>query len=124
LLNKNNIASPTCLLYTSYLHKQVSSQAVEIAIAASLPCFIIYKEIGDYIIKKQSTENNPYQDWIDTYGSQEFNIAVKQAMDIMNQLADNVSSETYDEMTKAFIQSCKMECMFWDSAYKKEKWPL
>lgn len=122
--DEDNIASPTCLLYTSYLHKQVCLESVEIAIAASLPCFMIYKEIGDYIFRNQSAEKNPYQDWIDTYASEEFNLAVKQAMDIINSLAKDVNTATYNKMTDAFVQACKLEWMFWDSAYKQEKWPL
>ena len=41
----NNIATPTCEFYTSYLSKIVTNGSLEEALAVVLPCFTIYKEI-------------------------------------------------------------------------------
>lgn len=49
--DENGEASPTCLLYTSFLHKQLAHAPIEVALAAVLPCFWIYKKVGDYILK-------------------------------------------------------------------------
>lgn len=117
-------ASPICLLYTSYLHKQLASKPIEVALAAVLPCFWIYKEVGDYILENQNKSDNPYQSWIDTYGGEDFNRAVRQAIEICDQVADKCTSEQQEEMTKAFVMCSKMEWLFWDSAYRLEKWPV
>ncbi|WP_282126892.1 thiaminase II [Marinifilum flexuosum] len=116
--------SPSCLLYTSFIHKQLATASVEEAAAAVLPCFWIYKKVGDYILKNQDQKDNQYQNWIDTYGGEEFAQAVKKAIEICDHLAANTSIEKRRKMWNAFVKASKMEWMFWDSAYKKETWPV
>lgn len=117
-------ASPSCLLYTSYLHTQLSISPVEVATAAVLPCFWIYKEVGDYILNNQIKGNNPYQTWIDTYGGEDFAYSVETAINICNSLADRTTSEIREHMTDAFVVCSKMEWMFWNSAWQTEKWKI
>ncbi len=115
-------ASPSCLLYTGYLSQQLAFQPIEVAAAAVLPCFWIYQEVGNYILAHQSKGDNPYQNWIDTYGGEEFGQAVEKAISICNQMAEQ--SPYQEEMTQAFVYASKMEWKFWDSAYRKEEWPV
>lgn len=117
-------ASPGCLLYTSYLQRQFAAFSIEIAVASVLPCFWIYKEVGDYILQHQTKESNPYQSWIDTYGGEEYAQAVEKAIAICDELADNSTAVQQEEMTKAFIMCSKMEWIFWNSAYKLEQWSI
>lgn len=116
--------SPSCLLYTSYLLRQLSNAPVEVIAAAVLPCFWIYKEVGDYILANQDKENNPFQSWIDTYGGEEFEKSVNLAISICNQLADNCTEQQRKAMTEAFVMCSKMEWLFWDSAYREERWSI
>lgn len=119
----HNEPSPTCELYISYLTKMTSYFSIEENLAAVLPCFTIYKEIGDYILANQNTKkNNPYQNWINTYGGEDFAKSVSEAVAITNKYADNATDETIQKMSIAFEKASKLELMFWDSAYKKEKW--
>jgi thiaminase/transcriptional activator TenA len=115
--------SPSCLLYTSYLYRQLSAP-VEVMAAAVLPCFWIYKEIGDYILANQVKENNPYQAWIDMYSSEEFAQSVEKAIRICDELAEKCTDEQKQAMTDAFVACSKMEWMFWDSAYRLEQWSI
>lgn len=125
IINNNNIEqSPACLLYTNYLHTQFSSQPVEVAAAAILPCFVVYKKVGDYILENQTKEQNPYQAWIDTYSSEEFDQAVEMATKICDELAENSSDEIREKMYQAYTYSTKLEWIFWQSAYQLEKWPV
>ena len=117
--------SPTCELYTSYLVKAVCNGSLEEGLAAVLPCFTIYNEIGNYILLAQDPQkDNPYQEWINTYGGEAFAESVNQAIDITNQHAENATDSTLNDMNAAFIKSSKMEWMFWDSAYHQEKWKV
>ena len=121
----NNIeASPSCLLYTSFLMKQLTNAPVEVALAAVLPCFWIYKEVGDYILANQTKGENPYQSWIDTYGGEDFAESVEKAILICNEVADLCTDVQRKAMTEAFVMCSKMEWMFWDSAYKQEQWQI
>jgi thiaminase (transcriptional activator TenA) len=116
--------SPTCMLYTGYLFQQVASSPLETALSSVLPCFRIYKEVGDHILKHHLGEGNPYQSWISTYGGEEFSNAVQLATSICDELAERCSPEQQQSMTEAFLYASKMEWMFWDSAYRLEKWPV
>jgi thiaminase/transcriptional activator TenA len=123
--NLNNDLSPTCELYTSYLSRIVNTKSIEEGIAAVLPCFTIYKEVGDYIKENQTNrKDNPFQNWINTYGGEDFAKSVKNAIHIANLHAENANENTLNKMNVAFEKASKLEWMFWDSAYKKEKWSI
>ncbi|MFB0905182.1 MAG: thiaminase II [Nonlabens sp.] len=123
--NFNKEASPSCELYTSYLARIVNNHSIEEGLAAVLPCFTIYKEIGDYVLAHQSNKkDNPYQDWINTYGGEDFENSVNKAVEITNRHAQTASDEKLKNMELAFAKASKLEWMFWDSAYNKEKWKI
>ena len=115
-------ASPSCLLYTSYLHKQLANAPVEVVLAAVLPCFRIYKEVGDHILKHQTKGNNPYQSWIDTYGGEEFERSVTMAITVCDEIASQHTDARQQEMMEAYLVCSRFEWMFWESAYRQEEW--
>lgn len=117
-------ASPTCLLYTSYLHSLSSSKSLYELLAGVLPCFWIYKQVGNYILEHQNNEYNPYQAWINAYAGEEFSLAVNRAIDICDHTARNVTPAQQNKMSQAYIMASKMEWMFWNSAYCLEAWPV
>ncbi|SEA47742.1 thiaminase II [Pedobacter hartonius] len=117
-------ASPTCHNYTQFLLTKASLDQVEVAMAAVLPCFWIYKKVGDHIYQYQDGKNNPYQDWIDTYAGEEFGLLVEKAIEICDDVASRCSDLQREQMTKAFVMASRLEWMFWDSAYQLEKWPI
>lgn len=114
--------SPACHHYSSFLLSTAALAQVEVGMAAVLPCFWIYKKTGDYILQQQK-ENNPYQNWIDTYSGEEFTQAVKEIILICDKAAAACSPSQREKMTDAFLTACKLEWMFWDSAWRLEKWP-
>jgi thiaminase/transcriptional activator TenA len=122
---KNSEPSPTCELYNSYLARIVNNASVEVGVAAVLPCFTIYKEVGDFILRTQVNKgSNPYQTWIDTYASDEFASAVKQAIKIADTYALSASPQSLAKMEEVFVKTSQLEWMFWDSAYKQEQWKI
>jgi len=116
--------SPTCGLYTGYLSEVALFDSIEVSLAAVLPCFWIYKEVGDHLLKIADTTDNPYNKWIDTYGGEDFARSVQQAIEITESYASSSSDQVRIEMTNAFIKTSQLEWMFWDSAYRMEKWPI
>jgi Putative transcription activator len=116
--------SPSCLLYTSLLHKYLAQHPVEVALAAVLPRFWIYQEVGNYILANQNKGDNPYQAWIDTYGGEAFAKSVETAIAICNEVAETCTEEQRNVMTEAFVYCSKMEWMFWDSAWRLEEWKI
>ena len=84
--------------------------------AAVLPCFWIYKKVGDYIYENQSVKNNPYQQWIETYAGEEFGLLVDQAINCCDRVAETCSDNQKELMHKAFYTASQLEYNFWDSA--------
>ena len=113
---------PVCHHYIHYLKSTVLFDTIEVATAAILPCFWIYKEVGDYILKKQNSTDNPYQNWINTYSGDEFAEGVKKAIAYTDKLAINTTIENKKLMLEAFNIASKLEYMFWDAAYKEITW--
>lgn len=123
-VTQNKSASPTCQLYTQFLLSKAGLDQVEIAMAAVLPCFWIYKKVGDYIFAHGNKADNSYQEWINTYAGEEFGLLVEKAVAICDDVASRCSAVQQQQMTSAFVMATKLEWMFWDSAYKMEEWPI
>lgn len=115
--------SPACFAYTNYLLATVSTRSYEEGAAALLPCFWIYHEVGNHILR-HTTPGNPYQRWIDTYAGAEFADQANRAIDIVNECARRSSETTRRLMQQAFITSSKLEWWFRYSAYRMEGWAL
>lgn len=115
--------SPACFSYTHFLLSTASIEDFPVAVAALLPCFWIYREVGLHI-HQSATKNNPYREWIDTYAGDDFSKSVDRAIEITELAAQNSSEVVSERMKNAFIDSTRMEWMFWDSAYRLEKWPV
>ena len=115
--------SPTCLNYTNFLLATAHNASYEETVAAILPCFWVYWEVGVHI-HERAAANNPYQAWIDTYAGDEFADSVKRVIAITDRLAESASDTTRRAMTRAFMRCTQFEWMFWDAAYRQERWPV
>ncbi|MEN3974136.1 thiaminase II [Emcibacter sp. SYSU 3D8] len=115
--------SPTCLGYINFLIAAAHQASFEEAVAAVLPCFWVYEEVGN-TVHDRATPDNPYRAWIDAYASEEFAAAVRRVIDITDRLALHASPKAVAGMTQAFIRSVQYEWMFWDSAYTRQTWPV
>ncbi len=113
--------APACFTYTNFLLATTATRSYEEGMAAVLPCFWIYREVG-HDIYRRSAPNNPYQKWIDTYASPEFSEWVDQAIALTDRIAAQASEEAKTRMRTAFELSSRLEWMFWDSAYRLERW--
>lgn len=118
------IPSPSTLLYTNYILNQAMYTSIEVAVAAVLPCFWIYKKVGDSIYSQQNGAENPFKRWIDMYSGEDFGLAVDRIISIADKLAIDASEQTKQKMLDAFVMATKLEWMFWDSAYELEKWKV
>ena len=115
--------SPTCEHYTHYLLALAHNAPYEMSVAALLPCFWIYWKVGTHLLEI-SRPGNPYQAWIDTYADPAFGEAVRTAIAIADRAAEASSAEERRAMLDRFKRSAQYEWMFWDSAYRREAWPV
>jgi len=114
--------SPTCTAYTSFILSTAATQSYEELVAAVLPCFWIYHDVGTTIARNVAP-GNPYQPWISTYADEGFAEAVRAVMSVADETASAASPAIRDRMRKAFYLASVYEWMFWDSAYRMEEWP-
>ena len=88
-----------------------------------LPCFWIYKAVGDDIFSR-ARPDNPYRAWIDTYAGAEFGTAVASMIAATDMAACGASPRLRERMHRAFAHATRLEWLFWDSAYREATWPL
>lgn len=112
-----NKVSVACIGYTSYLLKCAFSESIEVAIAAIVPCFWVYNEVGKHI-SQSAGQNNKYQRWIDTYASESFSASVEDVLKIANNYYAAANRSTQESMLEAFATSMMWEYHFWDDAYR------
>lgn len=121
-IEKNTQISPITHHYAHFLKSTAALDQVEIAMAAVLPCFWIYKAVGDVIFSNQNGQKNPYQKWIETYSGEDFGVLVNQAINICDRVAENCTEQQQKRMYDAFYTATELEFMFWDSASNLRKW--
>ena len=116
--------SPTCLNYTNFLIATAYQNSFAVTVAAILPCFWIYSEVGKQIHHRAISKANPYQKWIDTYADAEFEELVKYVIEVVDRTADKASRVERELMSQAFYRASQLEWMFWDSSYRLEQWSV
>ncbi|MBN1466724.1 TenA family protein [candidate division KSB1 bacterium] len=113
---------PTCLAYASFLLATAALEPFESGLAAILPCFWIYREVGQ-AIARQSHAGNPFQLWIDTYSDAQYSSVVDRMIEITDRVAGAASGTIRLQMEQRFIEAARLEYAFCDAAYRQEKWP-
>ena len=115
--------SPACLGYTGFLAQLAATRSYEELVAGILPCFWVYWEVG-CTIKPRALSPNPYAPWIDTYAAPAFGEATARVRALVDAAAQQATPATRAAMAKAFRVAVRFEWMFWDSAYRREGWPI
>lgn len=114
--------APTCQAYTDFLVAAAFETSYPVGLAAILPCFWIYWDVG-CAIAEGAAEENFYRPWIDTYADPGFGEAVEQVRRLTDEAAVTVGPEDRARMLAAFVRSTEYELLFWDAAYRRETWP-
>lgn len=115
--------SPACNHYVSFLTATCAQAPFEVGLAALLPCFWIYREVGT-AIHASAHPDNPYSAWIETYAGEDFAEAVDAVIATLDAVAAECSARSLERMHHAYRRSAQLEWMFWDSAYRLESWQV
>jgi thiaminase (transcriptional activator TenA) len=115
-------AAPDCLAYTSFLLAAAYHEPWEVLVAALLPCFWIYWDVG-CAIAGAAAPDNPYRAWIDTYADPRFGEAVQAVVATTDHAAAGASAGLRAKMLAAFTRATQYEYLFWDGAYHRRLWP-
>lgn len=115
--------SPTCAAYVDFLLARAATGSYAELLAALLPCFWVYREVGLEIAMRTVPENF-YQAWIDTYADAAFGEAVARMIALLDGAAEQAGAAERGRMRANFLRCCQYEWMFWDAAYRCEAWPI
>ncbi len=115
--------APTNLAYTSYLLAVAHAAPFHEAVAALLPCYWIYWEVGK-ALERSGSPDPLYARWIGTYASTEFGEVVQGVLDCADRLAAEVRPAELEAMKRHFITTSRYEWMFWDMGLRREAWPV
>jgi thiaminase (transcriptional activator TenA) len=115
--------APDCLAYTSFLLATAYHEPWEMLIAALLPCFWLYWDVG-CAIAATAAADNPYRAWIDTYADPRFGEAVEAVIAAADNAAEATTPSGRARMHAGFVRAAQYEWLFWDGAYQRRGWPL
>ena len=115
--------SPSCRAYTSFLLATAALGERHEAVAALLPCYRIYWEVGHALALAGSPDPR-YRRWIETYASEEFAAAVTGEMAALDRSGRELASTGRNSALRHAELAARYEWMFWESALRDERWPL
>ena len=115
--------APTTLAYTSYLLRTAALEPYPEALCAVLPCYWIYREVGDALAERGSPEEL-YENWIQAYAGEEFDSLVSEVLDLTDHVGESLSADERERAGRAFETAARYEWMFWNMGWTLEGWPV
>jgi thiaminase/transcriptional activator TenA len=115
--------SPTTRAYTSYLLATAYSGSFVDGLAAILPCYWIYARVGAALLEQGSPDRR-FQNWIDSYGGEEFAATVAEVLTLTDQIGPTLTAADEAVARAHFATTARYEWMFFDAAYRREIWPV
>jgi thiaminase/transcriptional activator TenA len=114
---------PTTLAYTSYLLRSCHQGSFAEGLAAVLPCYWIYAEVGTALLVRSSPDRL-YARWIATYGGEEFGRIVADVLALVDRVGERASAAEQTAMREHVVTTARYEWMFWDAGWRRETWPV
>lgn len=115
--------APTTQAYISYLLATAYDGSFADGLAAVLPCYWIYAEVGAELVTRGSADTR-YQRWIDSYGGDEFAATVAEVLTLADRIGPTLTPAQESVARAHFATTARYEWMFFDAAYRREGWPL
>ncbi|HXU91062.1 MAG TPA: thiaminase II [Methylomirabilota bacterium] len=115
--------APVNQAYTSYLLAVAYGAPFHENVAAVLPCYWIYWEVGKALERTGSPEPL-YARWIATYAAEEFGAVVRAVLAAVDTVATRVGPAEREAMRRHAVTTARYEWMFWDMGYRRERWPV
>ncbi len=113
--------APTNYAYTNHLLAAVWQRPFAEGLAALLPCYWVYWEVGKEL-KKRGSRHPDYQKWIDQYAAEEYGMLVEQVLAMMDEEASLLEAAARQRARDLFTLSARYEYMFWEMAWRQERW--
>jgi thiaminase/transcriptional activator TenA len=115
---------PITEAYIGHLQSVARSGSLGELVAAVLPCYWIYGEVGRRLYKGRPRRPKIYREWIETYAGEAFWQPVREQIRLMDRLGEIASIREKKQMAGHFMLSSRYEFMFWEQAYGLASWPV
>jgi thiaminase/transcriptional activator TenA len=115
--------APTTLAYATYLIATCATRSFSDGLAAVLPCYWIYRELGSELLARSSPDPL-YLRWIHNYAGVEFGRAVREVLDLTDVIGATLTEPEQTSAIDCFATAARYEWMFWDAAYRRTGWPV
>jgi thiaminase/transcriptional activator TenA len=113
--------SPTTITYTSFLIRTAAIATVGESLAAMMACPWTYSELGEKYANSPAMKHPIFGPWLTIYQTPAMNSWLEELKNIIDKIP--AEQRIKRRMIHNFVTACKLECMFWDMAYRIEKWP-
>ncbi|MEJ4114977.1 bifunctional hydroxymethylpyrimidine kinase/phosphomethylpyrimidine kinase [Corynebacterium propinquum] len=112
--------SPITAAYTDFLVARTFTDDYAVGVAAVLPCFWLYAEIGEAIAQHNHAQH-PYHSWLETYSDPDFAEDARTAIRVVEQAFANASESTRKRATRAYLMASAHEREFFDQAARRQR---
>ncbi|KRE66761.1 hydroxymethylpyrimidine kinase [Arthrobacter sp. Soil736] len=110
---------PVTKAYVDHLLAASVSGSYAVLVAAVLPCFWLYADVGESLharyVAAGAPAGHPYAEWLRTYADEDFAAATRKAIGITDAAGLAGSPAERKAMLTAFRQSCRYEVEFFDA---------
>lgn len=118
----NTPKSPATTAYTSYLLSVCAQRPFHEGLAAVLPCYWIYQQVGA-ALESSGSSDPVYARWIESYAAPDFARSVAEMLSIVDDVAGSLPDGALADMAQHIEIASRYEWMFWDAAVREERWP-
>lgn len=115
---------PITEAYTRHLQAVARGGGLGEIVAAALPCYWIYGVVGKKLYHRRPTRPKIYREWIETYAGDGYWKLVREQIRLMDRLGAAANSTEKAVMRSHFLLSSRYEYLFWEQAYREERWPV
>lgn len=104
--------------YTDHLHAVSAAGSYAVLVAAILPCFVLYTDIGARW-RGTFASDHPYADWLTAYGDEAFATSSAEASKIVDAAARTASAPVRAAMAAAYDRSMALELAFFEAPLRR-----
>ena len=115
-------SAPMTAAYVDHLIAACATGSYADGIAAVLPCYWIYAEVGQRLAELGSPDPRCAR-WIATYGGEDFAAVVQVVIEVAESLGSRLGPIDRARAGALYAQSARYEWLFWDAAHRQLDWP-
>lgn len=115
--------APTTRAYTSYLSATAYGGTFADGLAAVLPCYWVYAEVGTELVNRGSPDPR-YRRWIGTYAGDGYQTIAAEVLALADDVGQTLGAAEEARARAHFATTVRYEWMFWDAAWRREVWPV